>query len=296
MKRILGVVVSLCCMFSPAFSEVSKGKKGVFFCTADTDSNIGSIVFGSKIQPGNNTVADYYYREIVVKHKDSFAHSGIRHCWNMLGTEHTANITGIFAGQQVLNVHASLGFYPTGDNITVDGVTGYRGHLRDEGFWLFDREIINKFTISCTPVLQEGMSSFRRSNPNAIASIDDVDDFWLQVYNKMHGHVRSHLIHNITENNCCRAAFVGGLRAVRDDSALDFTPNLADIKKRRFNICGRGIPFDAQDDTKLEYSKGASRALLDAFLILPKSAWNKIKKVISTPYPSPSVDSAENPL
>jgi hypothetical protein len=80
MKRILGIVVSLCCMFSPAFSEFSNGRKGVFFCSVDTDSNIGNILFGSKIQPGNNTLAEYYYTTIVAKKGDSFAHSNIRHC------------------------------------------------------------------------------------------------------------------------------------------------------------------------------------------------------------------------
>jgi hypothetical protein len=272
-------------MGSPVFPEFSTGKKGVYFCTVDTDSNIGSLVFGSKIQPGNNALADYYYGEIAVKRKDGFAHSNIRHCWNMLGTEHTTNITGASVGQQaLLNVHASQGFYPTGESMTMDGITGYRGHLQDEGFWLFDRKIINEFTVSCTPVLQEGMSNFRRSNPDAIASVDGVDDFWLQTYNKVYKHVRLHPIHNISENNCCRAAFVGGLRAVRDDSALDFNPNLSDIKKRRFNICGSGIPFDAQDDTKLEYSAGVSRTLFDAFLIIPKV----VKKKISSLLPSPS--------
>jgi hypothetical protein len=127
----------------------------------------------------------------------------------MLGTQYY-NVTGVNPDSQVLRVHSSLGFYPTGDNITINGTTGYRGHLRDEGFWLFNPTIRDNFTISCTPVLQEGMSNFRRSNPMAIASLDDIDNFWEQVQNKMRVHVRLHPIRNITENSCCSVAFVGG--------------------------------------------------------------------------------------
>jgi hypothetical protein len=280
MKRILIMLVGVCCMFSPAFSEVDNGKKGVFFCTVDTDSELGSIVFNSKIQCSDNTLSAYYYKEIVVKQKDSLAHSHIRHCFNMLGTSHNRTNVSIDEQLLILNVHETLGYYPTDMTITINGTTGYKGHIQNEGFWLFNPTIRDNFTVSCTSVLEEGMSGFRKNTPSA----DDVDDFWNELSSKMHEDVKLHPIHDMLKHSCCSVAF-GSLRAVRDDAVLDFNPNLADIKKRRFNICGKGIPFDAQDDTTWESSKGVSRALLDAFLILPKAAWNKMKSFMPTSAP-----------
>jgi hypothetical protein len=73
------------------------------------------------------------------------------------------------------------------------------------------------------------------------------------------------------KHSFCSIAF-GSLRAVRDDTVLDFNPNLADIK-RRFNIlCGkRECLLMHRMTLHMSLVRELAEHLLDAFLILPKN-------------------------
>jgi hypothetical protein len=86
--------------------------------------------------------------------------------------------------------------------------------------------------------------------------------------------------------NCCSVAF-GSLRELRKDNSTDICrPDLSKIKKRSFNVFGRGIKFDAEDDSYFDYVKGGSRILFDSITMFPKVLVRTFNDLTSTPTPT----------
>jgi hypothetical protein len=259
MRKYVKKIITLTCAFVLCSLVIAgdkhsteDGKKlGIFFCTCDLGAS------ESKVQHSDKNLAGYPDSFIVIDREDSSRYSPLRHCFVMAGYE----LGGTY-NKLVIEVIFSLGYYNIGANI---------GMVQREDDWLLNAGVRKKYVISCTPVIQEGMVGINKANPKAGVTRKDVNDIWYKLRDEM---TAADSIYDRDTNNCCTVAFEA-LRKVRDENK-DFSIDLSHIKKRNFNIFGRGISFDPKDDFVSDYIEGSSKLIGDGVSVVPKIVVRKI--------------------
>lgn len=293
MKRILGIVVSLYCMFSLAFSANITNittTDSIYFCTRDALAD-SSVIDSTKVGDINLIRDQNYGLMLVVNRNDSSWHQMIRHCIALKATE-IHGIKDISEDTMVLQIRATLGCYPIHEKIEVlvNGTNVKRNKMvcGDENFNMLDN-----VTVSCIPVLQEGMK-IRKSNLTIPVLKEDVEISWPILYSEIYGHMRNNPGYDRDDNNCCSAC-LNGFRELRDSNSTDFDIDLSVINVRDFNFCGRGIKFDPKAESRLDYVEGISRSISDSVSSFFKRIFFVKRKQFVMPTPTPTLTGGDEP-
>ena len=199
---------------------------------------------------------------LMVNRNDSPWHQMIRHCFALKATEIDGIKENISKNTMRLQIRATLGCYPIGEKIevVVNGTTVERDKMvcGDENF-----DMLDNVTVSCIPVLQEGMKIKRKSNSTIPVLKEDVEFSWPILYSEVSGYVRNNPGYGRYDNNCCSAC-LNGFRGLRDSNSTDFDIDLSVINVRDFNFCGHGIKFDPKAESRLDYVEGVRRSISDS--------------------------------
>lgn len=139
---------------------------------------------------------------MIIDSYDSERHKHLRHCFLLL----VAEATGQINSKLMLHMKASLGYY---QNVDLG-----KGVIYSEDPWLFNTEERKKYTISCAPVVQEGVSAVDREGVAYTLSEDDLERVWDSIYLEMRKDVRNNPLYDRDLHNCCSVSF-GVLRTIR---------------------------------------------------------------------------------
>jgi hypothetical protein len=205
---------------------------------------------------------------ILVDKGDSLRHKHLRHCFVLLATE--LKETAKSDGKLALNVLESSGYY-------YDLVRD-RGTIYSEDAWLLNASERNKYTVSCTPIVQERVLGQGRERDGVITVNDDeIQRIWNEIQKEMRDDAIKNPYYDRDAHNCCSVSF-DSLRAIKKRMAGIVLLDLSGINKRSFNIFGRGIVFDNNDDSYFEYVKGGARLSSDLISVIPKVIVNKLSR------------------
>jgi hypothetical protein len=265
-------IVSICVSFL-VFSAVAD-TRGVYLCTSDMDSmdSIGldankmSKVFNFSRKLGNefekglpDKPVEWRSRGkyIEVYEEDSFRHKHFRHCSVLLGikTNESANLSKNVIG------------------LTIEQVRGYSGGdiIQDEMWWLEDPKERNKYVVSCTPVLEEGVYSYRSFpyifKKTYTVNTTNVAKAWVEILYAMGQEASNGKPYSLLGKNCCSVAH-NGLKTAK--KVLQKDRIYLDLEKieenaRSYNFLGCGITLDFTNIFNEPYRlvKGTSRTCLD---------------------------------
>ena len=253
MKKLLKTVLIIGCFISCSVVSivVKANLEGIYFCTCDLSFS------EEKEQRSNKSFPGYGNSYIVISKDDDPRHKHLRHCFLLYGTEIDSSL-----GKLILYISAAAGYYRDYTD---------RGIIAGEN-WLLVPDERDQYVISCTPVVKEG----DKLDLSHTVDSKDITTLWGELYINMLKNRGS--IYDRDTNNCCTVAF-NSLREVSKINVLGLSLDLSDIKKRNFNIMGRGIVFDKGDDNFFRYVEGGSRVIKDVLLAVPKVAVRKTKEI-----------------
>jgi hypothetical protein len=262
-KSIYLLIASVFLLSSLVFADSASDidmSMGIYFCTKDLRSLESSFVEAEKpiIKDG----------DIFVKSNlDDKDHTFLRHCFfivadvNEMSSSAISDDTPTHPGQwlRLRNLDSA------GYGLPVRG--SKQGRVVSEE-WLSDEEALTKFTVSCTPLLEESklvkeeLENCEKNGCDDITQEDIINGTkirdiiwakWENLCNAMRM-IASQREYNLVSNNCCSVAYGG---------ALNVGFNMSNISKRNFNICGMGISLD-EYDRSLDISKGLLRSTTGA--------------------------------
>ncbi|MDR2645006.1 MAG: hypothetical protein LBB44_03370 [Endomicrobium sp.] len=258
----LAAIVSMCASFL-VFSAVAD-TRGLYLCTSDMElDDIEMLAFfkpiSDKFPKGfpDKSLVGREGKYIEVYKRDSWRHKHFRHCFVLLGEE----------------TNEAVGSSKNVIWLKIDQARGYSGGdiIQDEMWWLGNATERNKYVTSCTPVLQEGVYSYRKfpwfKKSTYNISRRDVAQAWVKTSYAMDSDASTNKSYSTFSRNCCTVAH-NGLRnatAIMKERGINLDLSQIGRNARSYNFLGRGVEFDTTSilNEVVGFVQGTSRSLFD---------------------------------
>jgi hypothetical protein len=259
LTAVVGLFTSLLTFSAKAAPTTGQEREdnpiGIFFCNRDVEECESTGLHGESQDGCDISV-------IKIAKNAGWRHKIFRHCFVLLGRKF-AETTETSGNEQSLEVISTFGYYPDGEG---------HGSLRDENFWLLDRDEIKKRVVSCKSVIE--------SNHSGGISRNDILLIWNDLLAETADDVRRDPSYTKTWRHCCNVTWTG-LRKTRNNLknksivGLDLTNkdvdlDLKNIDKRGYNGVGRGITFDRSDDSVSNIAKGIKKNIVGGLFAIVK--------------------------
>jgi len=234
--------------------DFEKSSAAIYFCTRDVEE------YESTGIPSDKSLDNYPDSIIVVGNKDSTKHKYLRHCFVLLANEIVVDSSTNNDLILKIGTGFSLGYYPSG---------GGRGTVLSEDGWLFDKKKRDERAVSCTPI-----EISKKIDGDIPLDENDIYSAWYTIKIKMDEDLAKNPYFDRFKHNCCSVVFE---RLRRANKESDYSFDLSNIKKRNYNILGRGISFSRSDDSTMDYVVGCGKLSKGVFRTIKIIVMKKIQ-------------------
>lgn len=303
---LLNILLSSFVVFANSnYSPNEDESMGIYFCTKDLHALESSSAKEDKyIKHG----------DIFVKRSlDNGYHTFLRHCFLIVGDTYkkrTLIVSPSVDKETNLNISSpsdSKNFREWLQLRIIDSagyglpVRGSKiGSIQSET-WLYNKEELKKFTVSCAPILEENkllkdrIKKIKKDDINVTQEVIDsvgkevrkhIMNKWTDLKRTMDSNAAKGP-YNLIYHNCCSVAY---------SSALKEGFDMVNIRKRNFNICGVGIWLDKYDEYWgipsittgffnfiSDTTYGSTQFAMNIFSATTDAAWSKFLSIFSSP-------------